>query len=205
MEVKFPVVNTLISQPFGYDNTDNMERGSFYSIFGNKHPGVDFPVGENTEVFASFPGIVVRKEFHKGMGNVIGIRNGSIVALYVHLNEFNVDLSDIVKDQQLIGLSGATGAACLTPHLHFELRDISKRSLKDMVFDPPFNNTCSNHQDTFVYVVNNKNTQKTLKSLSVLFFGSENYSEKIKEVNNLTDISDTDLLRDGEELKITNY
>jgi len=85
MIVHYPVKNTTISQPFGFDNSNHSERGNFYSVFDNKHPGVDFPVSKGTEVYAAFSGIVVRREFHKGMGNVIGVRNGNIVALYAHL------------------------------------------------------------------------------------------------------------------------
>ena len=65
MIVHYPVKNTTISQPFGFDNSNHSERGNFYSVFDNKHPGVDFPVSKGTEVYAAFSGIVVRREFHK--------------------------------------------------------------------------------------------------------------------------------------------
>lgn len=165
MKISYPVKNPTISQLFGFDNSNHPDRGNFYSLFDNNHPGVDFSVAKGTEVFAAFPGIVVRREFHKGMGNVIGVRNGNIVALYAHLSEFSVSLGEFIDVGYLIGLSGETGDACLTPHLHFELRDISKAGLKNMVFNPPFEKNCEDYRDTFEYVVNNKNTQKTLKTI----------------------------------------
>lgn len=204
MKVNSPVQPFRISQPFGFDNTLHKERSSFYTLFGNKHPGVDFDLPEGTPIHSSFEGIVVRNEFHKGMGNVVSVRNGNIVALYAHLDESKVKLGDKVSTGELIGLSGNTGAATLTPHLHFELRDVSKTVLKDMVFDPPFGKILLNYADTFIYRVNNTNTPKTLKSLSKLYFGTESYIEKLKNINHLT-IGDDVKLQDGLLVKIPNY
>ena len=54
-------------------------------------------------------------------------------------------------------------------------------------------------------VVNNKNTPKTLKTLSLLYFGSEKYCEVIKETNGMyTNDPDTPLL-DGIVITIPNY
>ncbi len=205
MIIHYPVKNHTVSHAFGFDNSTHPERGDFYSLFDNKHPGVDFPVAKGTEVFAAFPGIVVRREFHKGMGNVIGVRNGNIVALYAHLSEFAVSLGEVVDVGYLIGLSGETGDACLSPHLHFELRDISKTGLRNMVFNPSFEKECENYKDTFTYVVNNKNTPKTLKTLSLLYFGSEKYCEVIKETNGMNTLDPNTELLDGTTITIPNY
>jgi murein DD-endopeptidase MepM/ murein hydrolase activator NlpD len=204
MLINYPVEDRTISQHFGVDNTNDPAKGDFYTVFGNKHPGVDFPVQEGTEVFASFPGIVVRNEYHKGMGNVIGIRNGNIVALYTHLSEATIKAGQIVKDRELIGLSGATGDACLSPHLHFELRDISKPSLKDMVFEPIFGKEILQYADTFIYSVNNKNTKKTLVNLSKLYYGTDSYWQKINESNGFAYEKD-EILSDGLSVIIPNY
>jgi murein DD-endopeptidase MepM/ murein hydrolase activator NlpD len=205
MIILYPVKNPTISQSFGFDNSNHSERGNFYSLFDNKHPGVDFSVSKGTEVFAAFSGIVVRREFHKGMGNVIGVRNGNIVALYAHLSEFAVSLGEIIYAGHLIGLSGETGNACLSLHLHFELRDISKSGLKNMVFNPFFEKECENYRDSFEYVVNNKNTPKTLKTLSLLYFGSEQYSAVIKEKNGMSTLDPDTPLLDGTAITIPNY
>jgi murein DD-endopeptidase MepM/ murein hydrolase activator NlpD len=183
MLIKYPVKNTHISQPFGKDTSGDPVYSKFYELFDYKHCGVDFPVSAGTEVFASFAGIVVRCENHSGMGNVVGVRNGNIVALYAHLSKISVQLGGDVEEGALIGNSGCSGNACPTPHLHFELRDISKPTLKEMVFDPPFNKDCGNYSDTFTYVVNTKNTKKTLKSLAQLYFGTETKWELLRDVN----------------------
>lgn len=204
MLINYPVESTIISQHFGVDNTNDPDKGDFYTVFGNKHPGVDFPVQGGTEVLASFPGIVVRNEYHKGMGKVIGIRNGNIVALYAHLRESGVKPGQIVKDRELIGFSGETGAACLTPHLHFELRDITKPNLNDMVFEPIFGKEILQYADSFIYTVNNKNTEKTLGSLSKLYYGTDSYWQKISESNGFAYEKD-EVLSDGLSVIIPNY
>lgn len=180
---EYPCKQIRISQPFGFDNTFHPGRKDFYKLFSNKHPGVDFALPVGTEVYASIPGIVVRKEFHRGMGNVIGTRIGNVVCLYAHLSEFNIGKGDIISTGDLVGLSGKTGAACLEPHLHFEMRDITKMTLSSMVFDPPFGSGLNNYKNTFTYIVNNNNTQKTLGTLSVLYFGDKKYWKKISMAN----------------------
>lgn len=75
----YPLKKSIISHSFGEDNTNDPIKYDFYKLFENKHSGVDFSINIGTQVFASLPGIVVRKEFHKGMGNVLGVRNGNIV------------------------------------------------------------------------------------------------------------------------------
>ena len=138
MKLIYPVVDHNIGQKFGEDRTGDPVYGEFYKLFDNRHCGVDFHIPVGTQVRAAWPGKVVRREFHEGMGLVIGIRWKDFVMLYAHLSEFGVELGDKVKQGELLGLSGQTGAASPLPHLHFEMRDITKPTLKEMVFEPPF-------------------------------------------------------------------
>lgn len=204
MLINYPVEDQTISQPFGNDVTGDPVYSKFYELFDNKHCGVDFPVPVGTEIKVSFPGVVVRLENHLGMGNVVGIRNGNIVALYAHLSSISLQLGDVVNAGDIVGLSGCTGEACPTPHLHFELRDITKPTLKDMVFNPPFNREVEQFKNSFEYIVNNKNTQKTLKKLSLLYFGTEEKWESIKRINGLN-IGGDDFLGDGSRIIIPNF
>ena len=193
----YPTEETTIDQPFGLDNSKHPLRKDFYTIFDNKHSGVDFPIAVGSKVYCSYSGVVVRREFHEGMGNVIGIRNGNIVFLYAHLDKFKVKLGQIVKQGELVGLSGKSGAACPTAHLHFELRDITKPTLKEMVFEPKFNQKLTNHKNTFEYIVNNTNTEKSLASLSKLYFGTEKSWNSIRNINsNLSSYHKNQILPD---------
>ncbi len=204
MIIRYPVKDHTISQPFGRDASNDPIYKEFYATFDYKHCGVDFPLPVGTEVFASFTGVVVRCENHIGMGNVVGVRNGNIVALYAHLSKIFVQLGEIVKEGVLIGYSGDTGDACPTPHLHFELRDITKPTLREMVFEPPFDREATQYVSTFKYIVNNKNTKKTLKCLSKLYFGNESNWEVIKVCNGLS-FDEYYILEDSSTVIIPNF
>lgn len=204
MFINYPVEEQTISQSFGNDVTGDPVYGKFYKVFDNKHCGVDFPVPVGTKVKVSFSGVVVRAENHLGMGNVVGIRNGNIVALYAHLGSISLHLGDVVGCGDIVGLSGCTGEACSIPHLHFELRDITRSTLKDMVFNPPFNGEVEQFKNSFEYTVNNKNTQKTLKKVSLLYFGTEEKWKLLKQTNNLN-IRGDDFLDEGSRVIIPNF
>lgn len=202
MELKYPVTDHKISQDFGIVNTE----GAFYTVFDNKHPGVDFAVEEGAPIFAAYDGIVVRKEEHKGMGNVLATRFGNVVILYAHLSSYgDIKLGDIVTTGQNIATSGNTGLATTGPHLHFELRDLTKKELKDMVFKPDFEKDLKNIKNEFEYVVNNKNTPKTLRSLSQKYFGSDAYCDVILNVNKTLDENPESVIEDGMKVTIPNY
>jgi len=64
----YPLKKPIICHSFGEDNTNDLIKKDFYKLFDNKHPGVDFLTDIGTQIISSFQGIVVRKEFHKGMG-----------------------------------------------------------------------------------------------------------------------------------------
>jgi murein DD-endopeptidase MepM/ murein hydrolase activator NlpD len=179
-----------------------------YRIFNGHHPGVDFGMGEGGNIYNVFKGIVVRKEFHKGMGNTLGIRNGNIVAIYGHLKAFKIELGKIVEAGKVIATSGNTGKATKPdfPHLHFELREIDKPSLPEMVFEPKFNEPIKQWKCTFSYKVFNKNTTKTLGFLALRYFGSEDNWKLIRKINkSLDDYSRTDTLPDKLEVTIPNF
>jgi murein DD-endopeptidase MepM/ murein hydrolase activator NlpD len=100
------------------------------------HHGTDFAANYGTPVVAVFPGEVVvtggdqeivyglRPDFY---GMLIIIRldqtyNGQpVYVLYGHLSQLLVRVGERVESGQLIGESGASGAA-LGPHLHLEVR-----------------------------------------------------------------------------------
>lgn len=204
MKVIYPLPKSTVVQGFGVDNSGHKTLGGFYTLFDNKHPGVDFKIQPGERIRCALPGIVVRREFHQGMGNVIGTRIGNIVVLYAHLTSFSHELGDVVDYNDEIGLSGNTGEATTGPHLHFEMRDISKSPLKAMVFDPPFGKILSNYTEKFSYTVKNENTPKSLAYLSRMYFGSEIYIEKIRILNKF-DFSDDEILPDKLTVIIPNY
>jgi murein DD-endopeptidase MepM/ murein hydrolase activator NlpD len=203
--LEYPIKNPEISQPFGVDNSNHPDKKKFYELFDNKHPGVDFSIQTGTNVYASFPGIIVRREIHKGMGKIIATRNGNIICLYAHLNKFRGKLGQIIKTGELIGISGNSGTATTEPHLHFEIREITKPVLKKMVFDPPFGQQFDNYKKEFVYKINNTNTKKTFGKLAKLYFGNEKYWKSLVKANPRIKAQKNDLLTHGVEILIPNY
>ena len=86
------------------------------------HYGIDYGVPTGSEVRACGNGKVVLAEDRISTGWSICIEHlPGLYSLYYHMSELKVQLGEIVKQGDLIGLSGATGLAT-GPHLHWEIR-----------------------------------------------------------------------------------
>jgi hypothetical protein len=102
------------------------DRRTFtYSTGGsttNLHYGIDYGIKTGNEVRACGRGKVVMAEDRISTGWSICIEHlPGLYSLYYHMSELKVKPGDMVEEQQLIGLSGATGLAT-GPHLHWEMR-----------------------------------------------------------------------------------
>lgn len=107
--------------------------------------GVDFGMPINSEVAAVRPGKVIHawsggsqlprgcKEAYANNANYVVIdHNDGKSSIYLHLNAANVKAGDLVKQGQIIGLSGDTGYTCNStggrgPHLHFGFQNTTSR------------------------------------------------------------------------------
>lgn len=86
------------------------------------HKGIDFRAATGTRVYASKTGRVVYASWQRGYGNIIRIKHADDYATwYGHLSRFRVSVGDVVKQGEIIGLTGSTGVST-GPHLHFEVR-----------------------------------------------------------------------------------
>lgn len=172
-----------ITHGFWIDDSANQDYRGFYDLFDGHHPGVDFDLPEGSPIGASLAGIVVRKEFHQGMGNILAIRLGNIYVLYAHLKDFCVDQGQLVRSEQPIAYSGNTGQATTAPHLHFELRDLREKELIKMVFEPKFGKPVERYQSEFIYHVNNDNQPKNFLILASRYFGDEKFAPFLRDKN----------------------
>jgi murein DD-endopeptidase MepM/ murein hydrolase activator NlpD len=107
-----------------------------------RHTGIDFRSARGTEIKAIDAGKVVYAGRGGGWGGAYGlqviVQHGSHRVIYAHLSSINIKgLRDkLVKEGDLIGLSGATGNA-VGPHLHLEARKAPYRYNIDAVNPMP--------------------------------------------------------------------
>lgn len=116
-----PVPNgSWISQKFGVNST-------WYAT-SRGHNGVDYGIVVGTMITAAMDGVVeVSKEQVGGYGRHIRIRHPHGVTIYGHLSHRYLEVGDVVKAKQVIGLSGGATSDpycgnSTGPHLHFEYR-----------------------------------------------------------------------------------
>lgn len=87
------------------------------------HSGTDLDAPMGTPVLAAYAGRVAIADFFGGYGLAVALdhNQGSQQTLYGHLSEIFVKPGEWVKQGEVIGRVGSTGAST-GPHLHFEFR-----------------------------------------------------------------------------------
>lgn len=100
------------------------EGGSYHNWRGTRyHEGVDIPARTGTPALAAVSGTVVHAgEASGGAGNTVSIRgtDGRFYT-YMHLNNINVQVGQVVNQGTIVGGVGMTGGTSSGPHLHFEI------------------------------------------------------------------------------------
>lgn len=97
------------------------------SEFGMRHSrwhyGTDLTLNIGDPVLAAFDGIVRIAHYDAGgYGNYVLVRHyNGLETLYGHLSDTHVEIGQLVKAGQPLGLGGNTGRST-GPHLHFEVR-----------------------------------------------------------------------------------
>jgi len=108
-----------------------VKKGWMSSRFGSRndpitgkrawHNGVDFAGKEGAEVVTVAAGVVVYAGDRSGYGEMVEINHGGgFSSRYGHHKELKVEVGDIVKKGQVIGLMGSSGRST-GPHVHFEV------------------------------------------------------------------------------------
>lgn len=86
------------------------------------HYGVDYVVKENTPVYAAASGYIIFANYTTQYGYTIIISHSSgYISKYLHCNQILKREGDVVKQGELIALSGNSGTDTTGPHLHFEI------------------------------------------------------------------------------------
>ena len=91
------------------------------------HAGLDFAMPIGTPIYATANGVVLSAGIQPGYGHMVEIRhNFGFGTRYGHLNgKYAVKQGDFVKKGDIIAYSGNSGLST-GPHLHYEIRFISK-------------------------------------------------------------------------------
>ena len=91
------------------------------------HAGLDFAMPIGTPIYATANGVVLSAGIQPGYGHMVEIRhNFGFGTRYGHLNgKYLVKQGDFVRKGDIIAYSGNSGLST-GPHLHYEIRFISK-------------------------------------------------------------------------------
>lgn len=91
------------------------------------HAGLDFAMPIGTPIYATANGVVLSAGIQPGYGHMVEIRhNFGFGTRYGHLNgKYAVKQGDFVRKGDIIAYSGNSGLST-GPHLHYEIRFISK-------------------------------------------------------------------------------
>ena len=91
------------------------------------HAGSDLKASTGTPIHAPNRGRVVLAKNLFFTGNTVVLDHGlGLYTIYAHLSKFDVKVGDMVTENQLLGLAGATGRVT-GPHLHWSARIQSAR------------------------------------------------------------------------------
>jgi murein DD-endopeptidase MepM/ murein hydrolase activator NlpD len=91
------------------------------------HNGNDYVMKENSPVFASAGGYIVFADYTPNYGYSIIINHQeNYVTKYLHCSSLLKKNGDIVRQGELIALSGNSGSESTGPHLHFEIWEDGK-------------------------------------------------------------------------------
>ncbi len=117
---------TRVTSPFGWRD---------HPILGKPqlHAGVDLGVGEGTEVHATAAGTIIRVSEDSLNGKLVIIDHGrGVTTAYCHNSSFRVHLGQVVREGDVISLSGNTGRST-GAHVHYQL-ELSHRPVDPFLF-----------------------------------------------------------------------
>jgi len=112
----FPVTFAFGAQS---DNEEIKKKFQEWGIVG--HNGLDFGLSAGNEVFACDGGKVIQSGDNGDFGTSITIQHSWGQSIYGHLQETKVNVGDDISVNNVIGLSGSSGAA-FGEHLHFAIK-----------------------------------------------------------------------------------
>ncbi|MDR0712883.1 MAG: peptidoglycan DD-metalloendopeptidase family protein [Bacteroidales bacterium] len=172
------------------------------------HYGIDTRLKVGDSICSSFDGMVRISKRGKAYGNYIVIRHfNGLETVYAHLSKTMVQVNQVVRAGEIIGLGGNTGRST-GPHLHYEIRylgqPIAPRDLIDwQTYSAKFNMAALDAQH-FAYV---KEIEKiryyVVRKGDTLSGISLKTGVSISKICQLNNIKKTSILRIGQRLRFS--
>lgn len=172
------------------------------------HYGTDLKCEIGDPVMAAFDGIVRIKQYDGGgYGHYVLIRHANgLETLYGHLSKTHVEIGQVVKAGEVIGLGGNTGRST-GPHLHYEVRfqgnPLNPLELYDFENNLLKYDTLNVTSKSFEYLKESRKVMyHTIRRGENLGLISRKYRVPIKTLCRLNGISTKTILRVGRRLRI---
>jgi murein DD-endopeptidase MepM/ murein hydrolase activator NlpD len=100
---------------------DILLTSHFGPRWGRMHQGIDLNLKMGTPIYTIFDGIVRIATFGSGYGYHVVVRHSNgLETLYAHMSKLSVQVGQVVRAGELLGLGGSTGWST-GPHLHLEV------------------------------------------------------------------------------------
>ena len=185
----------VVTSDFGY------RRGRF-------HYGVDTRLQTGDSICSSFDGMVRIVQRGRAYGNYIVIRHfNGLETVYAHLSKHLVQVNQIVRAGEIIGLGGNTGRST-GPHLHYEIRylgqPVAPRNFIDFENYTAIYRIVDLNAEHFAYVKELEQVRYyTVRRGDTLSGISRKFGVSIDRICQLNNIKRNSVLRIGQRLRYT--
>lgn len=209
---KDTVAFNLYDSTSGFNYSMPLVKCASTSKFGGRwsrwHYGIDLGLDMGDPILAAFDGIVRISHYDpSGYGNYVLLRHyNGLETLYGHMTKAQVEIGQLVKSGDVIGLGGNTGKST-GPHLHFEVRfegnaidpenlyDFENNVLRSRVFEltPEDFDYLKMARKVFAHKIRPGDTISSI---------SRKYRVSVNEICRLNRITSRTVLRVGRKLRI---
>ena len=206
--VNLQLFDTLAAEGWSPMLEDTYVTSNFGLRHYRWHYGTDIRLNTGDSVRSVFDGIVrIKKYDPSGYGYYLLVRHkNGLETLYGHLSKQMVEVGDVIKAGQVIGLGGSTGRSS-GPHLHFEFRyqgnPVNPEDVYDFEQNALAGDTLLLTPETFSYV---KEARKVyyhkIRRGDTLSGISRRYGVSMNKICSLNGIRKSTVLRVGHRLRI---
>ncbi len=196
LDWSLPIPHIVVTSPFG------LRRWKW-------HYGDDLRINIGDSVRSAFDGIVRIARYDRyGYGHYVLVRHyNGLESLYGHLSKRLLEVGDVIKAGDVIGLGGNTGRST-GPHLHFELRyqgnAFDPKTIFDFENDTILSDTLEINPNTFSYLTEARKIRyHRVRSGDTLSHISYRYGVSISKICRLNGIRRSSILKIGQRLRIT--